>query len=221
MQSRDGQLGTAEVVSGNFRKTFVDTYLPTTQMHPVGRADAEANLGLCYSERPCMSEYLSSLVMCFKNPPFDLTSFDSNPQLPILNLYSAEGKRHAKRVVISYEFPSGKIQNAVEQLFNGFQDMMTQCEEAESGATPQGLTTIREEKLMYISALFQKLEWIHPFLDGQGRTDLIFLNYLLVRYGFTPVILEHPYYSSTATLEHWIEHLKQGMARWQQECAGA
>ncbi|NGX38224.1 MAG: hypothetical protein K1000chlam2_01396 [Chlamydiae bacterium] len=37
-----GQLGTAEVVSGKFRKAFVSTCLSTTQMHPDGKAEAES-----------------------------------------------------------------------------------------------------------------------------------------------------------------------------------
>lgn len=74
-----------------------------------------------------------------------------------------------------------------------------------------------EINLRAVASLFQNLEWLHPFYDGQGRTDILLLNKLLLENNFTPVILEYPYYSSSNTLESWIEYLKEGMEKWQEE----
>lgn len=65
-----------------------------------------------------------------------------------------------------------------------------------------------------IADLFQMLEWLHPFTDGQGRTDLVLLNKLLVDQGLNPVILKEPFVSSWSNLEEWKKALEEGMANW-------
>ena len=42
------------------------------------------------------------------------------------------------------------------------------------------------EKVAYIHASIEK---IHPFLDGNGRTNRLILNYLLQYYGYYPVVI--------------------------------
>ncbi|QLH37514.1 MAG: Fic family protein [Parachlamydiaceae bacterium] len=59
---------------------------------------------------------------------------------------------------------------------------------------------------------YQKLEWIHPFMDGQGRTDLVLLSKLLCDEGFNPPILMQPYISSWEPLETWKDYLKMAFS---------
>lgn len=73
---------------------------------------------------------------------------------------------------------------------------------------------IIELKLRSIANLFQQLEWLHPFQDGQGRTDLLLLSKLLCQEGFYPTILTHPYVSTLTTLDEWVIYLKEGMMKW-------
>ena len=73
---------------------------------------------------------------------------------------------------------------------------------------------LREEKIDLIADLYQLLEWLHPFQDGQGRTDLVLLAKLLSDQGFNPAILEEPYFSSTATPAQWRAHLREGIQRF-------
>jgi hypothetical protein len=61
------------------------------------------------------------------------------------------------------------------------------------------------------------LDWLHPFQDGQGRTDLVLLSKLLVAEGFTPAILDDPYMSTISLLTDWASYLKRGMKRWEEE----
>jgi len=75
------------------------------------------------------------------------------------------------------------------------------------------------QKLMLIADLYQKLEWFHPFPDGQGRTDVILLGMLLAKHGFCPTILDHLYASSYVPLDVWAEYLIEGMVRWREEAA--
>jgi len=74
-----------------------------------------------------------------------------------------------------------------------------------------------EAALKAIASLFQKLEWLHPFADGQGRTDLILLSKLLVEQGFNPPIFYDPYLSTTSTLNDWIDYLKRGITKGREE----
>ncbi len=65
-----------------------------------------------------------------------------------------------------------------------------------------------------IAQLYAELEWAHPWIDGQGRTDLIVLNGLLSREGIHPCILNEPYYSTGNGGDLWVNYLKGGIAEF-------
>jgi hypothetical protein len=108
------------------------------------------------------------------------------------------------RVEIRYKCTQEELVPIVTRLFNEYNKKMSTA-------------TTRDEKLYHIADLFQMLEWIHAFADGQGRTDWLVLNKELCRHGFTPAIFENPYVSSWCSLEEWIYYLEDGMKRWQME----
>lgn len=72
-----------------------------------------------------------------------------------------------------------------------------------------------EEKVNHIADLFQRLEWLHPFQDGQGRTDLVILAKLLSEENSHPLILKHPYASTYSLLHEWQDNLKTGLKCWE------
>lgn len=74
-----------------------------------------------------------------------------------------------------------------------------------------------DSSLRATALLYQQLEWLHPFKDGQGRTDLILLSKLLVENGFNPAILHEPYFSTFQPFESWVAYLKKGIAKWKEE----
>jgi prophage maintenance system killer protein len=74
-----------------------------------------------------------------------------------------------------------------------------------------------QEKKRLIADLFQKIEFLHPYIDGQGRTDLLLLTWLLCSHGLNPAILNDPYVSSFTTLDNWIAYLNEGMRAWARE----
>lgn len=74
-----------------------------------------------------------------------------------------------------------------------------------------------DEKRRAIARWFQANEWLHPPIDGCGRTDVAMLNYLLTCYGFHPALLQLPYVSSVQTLEQWDKALKEGIEAWKKE----
>ncbi len=77
------------------------------------------------------------------------------------------------------------------------------------------LTNLRskyqEAVLPLIATLYAELEWLHPWIDGQGRTDLVMLSYLLCREGLHPCILKDPYYSTTHSIDEWTQYLQKGL----------
>lgn len=67
------------------------------------------------------------------------------------------------------------------------------------------LTEVSEDKVLTAAAYFHaKLENIHPFADGNGRTGRLAMNYFLIVHGHPPVIIHEEdrkaYYSA---LEAW------------------
>lgn len=53
--------------------------------------------------------------------------------------------------------------------------------------------------------LYQRLEWLHPFYDGQGRTDIIILQKLLKDHGYPMVEMYDPYLSTYLTVDELLE----------------
>lgn len=78
---------------------------------------------------------------------------------------------------------------------------------------------LMNQKLDLIAYLYQALEWVHPFPDGQGRTDLVVLSKLLCEEGFNPPILDDPYISTFAPFSEWRDYLANGIELWKKEKA--
>lgn len=115
-------------------------------------------------------------------------------------------KRKDDSIGIKYMCQQEELEALVEKIFTDFKKQMIHA-------------TSLEERKRSIADLFQMLEWIHPYPDGQGRTDLIFLAMLLCKYGANPSILDEPYLSSFSLLDEWCAYMNQGIERWQQEVA--
>lgn len=74
-----------------------------------------------------------------------------------------------------------------------------------------------EEKRDAIAELYQLLELLHPYKDGQGRTDLVLQAKLLSEEGLNPAILGQPYMSTWSPLSDWKDYLKQGVQSWKDQ----
>jgi hypothetical protein len=75
----------------------------------------------------------------------------------------------------------------------------------------------RSDRGKYVATMYAELEWLHPWIGGQGRTDLVLLNYLLRQEGLNPVILEDPYFSTFHPIVDWIAYLERGIEGWKEE----
>ncbi len=115
-----------------------------------------------------------------------------------------------------------KLDQVTEKLISEFNFHLAQLQKNASEKVIEGKDSIEKIKHDYqdaviplIAMLYAELEWAHPWIDGQGRTDLIVLNGLLSREGLHPCILDEPYLSTSNLPEVWVNYLKQGLARFE------
>ncbi len=108
----------------------------------------------------------------------------------------------------------------IPHLFDAFNRTLSEINEELINTSPherEKIDSLVERKLLLISNLYQNLEWLHPYPDGQGRTDLLLLAKLLSENGFTPALLDEPYMSSFSSRGDWLAYLKAGMQKWEEE----
>ncbi len=103
-----------------------------------------------------------------------------------------------------YKASEETVENIVKKFFEDYERNM------KNAKSP-------EEKLRRIAELYQNLNWLHPFCDGQGRTTLLLLGKELCRHGFNPAILNSPYICNYCLLDNWVSYLREGMIEWQKE----
>lgn len=107
---------------------------------------------------------------------------------------------------------NAKLEELVEKFFQDFREII------ENLPLPRERNeSEREIALRAIAELHQNLEWLHPFHDGQSRTTLIVLRKLLIEQGFTPGLFKNPFFAAFATLDEWVEYLKEAMEKWKIE----
>jgi ankyrin repeat protein len=110
---------------------------------------------------------------------------------------------------------TSEISQRMNKLFADYNQEMLQLNKMLTNEQSlERRNSLIELKLRSIANLYQQLEWLHPFQDGQGRTDLLLLSQLLCKEGFNPAILSLPYISTITTLNEWVTFLKLGMAEW-------
>lgn len=73
----------------------------------------------------------------------------------------------------------------------------------------------KDKKLEAIAKLNKRLELLHPVRDGSGRTNTAFINKILTEYGFHPVLLDNPFFSTTYGIKRWTEYFKAGLQKWE------
>ena len=123
-------------------------------------------------------------------------------------------------IVVTYE--TGEIEKALHALIDEFNQNLAQLQSAAYERFQKGELAAQikqdyqEAVLPLIGRLYAELEWLHPFIDGQGRADLVTLNGLLTREGLHPCILSEPYFSTGNSIEDWIDYLKKGLVAFEE-----
>lgn len=73
-----------------------------------------------------------------------------------------------------------------------------------------------DQKIALIAKYIQKIDHIHPFLDGNIRTCYILLNKLLRDYGLSPTLLMNPNRMDCCSVIEFVQMIKQGQIHFQQ-----
>lgn len=105
-----------------------------------------------------------------------------------------------------------EYQQVIQILFDNYNSKID-----EINSNPQKFHTNNSQmdaKIEAVAHLFQMLEWLHPFQDGQGRTDLVVQAKLLCEVGSNPAILNEPYVSTYSQLSEWLKSLSIGIEEW-------
>ncbi len=131
-------------------------------------------------------------------------------------------------IYISYERASNlfKFDEIAKKLIENFNQDLNDLQKKTANELLKPVTAEEKEKikshyqenaLRLIAQLYAELEWAHPWIDGQGRTDLVMLNGLLCQQGLHPCILDQPYFSTSNTIDLWVEYLKKGLEEFEKE----
>lgn len=148
---------------------------------------------------------------------------ESEPELtPFLPYFTCEA--HQLTVHYSSVDEVKQLDDLVGSLIAKFNEKIDQLDHQLNVSKPQDqekVQKIAKEKLIAIADLYQKLEWIHPFTDGQGRTDRFILDKLLTENGFCPVLCYDPYVSTYSNLKDFVEYVEEGMKNWVRVAYGA
>ena len=113
-----------------------------------------------------------------------------------------------------------KIEEIAEKLFDCYNEKIDVINrQLQNFCTEIDEAKLIDKKIEAIAELFQFLEWLHPFEDGQGRTDLVLMAKLLSEQGSNPAILNDPYTSTNSLFSEWKGDLLQGIEKWKAEAS--
>jgi hypothetical protein len=126
---------------------------------------------------------------------------------------------HLPKIQLIYKnLTSNEVEQIAQVLFDNYNNSIDGINsKLKNCKTEEDFEKLLDEKIDVIADLYQMLEWLHPFPDGQGRTDLVLLAKLLSEQGLNPAILERPYFSTWAPISEWKDYLSNGIKLWQEE----
>lgn len=96
----------------------------------------------------------------------------------------AEGTSATQFRVIYTLFSKKKVKKLVKRAFSRYEKKLNKI--------PKNGTSKKQDhkRLKAIVFLFKRLEMIHPFVDGNGRTNILILQRELIKNGFPPVKMD-------------------------------
>lgn len=162
----------------------------------------------CYEVVNTLQDYIDQLNESF-NLNFPLVEFKINEREHSLSL-------HVPSKYFDGPAPlSEQIEKLVSKILHGYNkaisDLDARIQQAEDG---EEIELLREQKFNATVYLHQMLEWLHPFDDGNTRTNLLLLSFNLARNGFNPPILPNPCACYYMEPQDWANYVKEGMRGW-------
>ena len=77
--------------------------------------------------------------------------------------------------------------------------------------------TERDQKIVAIARLSQKMDWLHAVRDGSGRSCVLVLQKHLTEYIGHPGIFNYPVRMTTFSLDMWVEEIKAALSSWEKK----
>lgn len=146
--------------------------------------------------------------------------FQQLSESPFVSICKRDGRGiHSDyHIRINYDCTSPRShERIVQKLFDRYNENINEINlKLRNTSIKEQKKKLLEEKVKTIASLYQILDRLHPFPDGQGRTDLVLMAKLLSEEGFNPAILNEPYTSSWSLLDDWKNYLLEGVERWKQ-----
>lgn len=163
-----------------------------------------------------INSYVSDLCLSMNVCAFvSISKAEQELLLEYNGLFSSEFEKLVQMASGSLNENPEKIDKIVQVLFDRYNQKIGEINLKLAGIVIKDQEKqLLEEKIEAIAELFQLLEWLHPFLDGQGRVDLVLQAKLLSEEGIVPAILEQPYFSSYSLLPEWKKYLLHGIECW-------
>lgn len=84
------------------------------------------------------------------------------------------------------------------------------------GPNPAADKSARSKNLDAVVKIYHKLENLHPFIDGTGRTDMLMLQLLLSYVGLHPVNFYNSMESALCSVEEQRQKVLEGFFRWEE-----
>jgi len=96
----------------------------------------------------------------------------------------------------------------ITELFNQFWSEMDKIKTTDENEA-------RNAKLTAVIWLYHSLENLHPYVDGNGRTDILVLDTLLCHIGMHPVAFYNSMESALSSVDEMKEKVLEGMSMWE------
>ncbi|MBS3904972.1 MAG: hypothetical protein KGZ39_06570 [Simkania sp.] len=149
-----------------------------------------------------MNAYIEAISEILQVPPFAKVKKNKQGGLIIEHLCSSPAQ-HEHCITLLFKRYHQKIKAINVKLSQSVNE-----EQAEQ---------LKRDKIEEIARLFQALELLHPFYDGQEATDIVLQSKLLSEEGLNPAILGEPSIAKISLLSEWTQYLAEGIERWKIE----
>lgn len=161
-------------------------------------------------ERPITENFIRELHKLILKEPYDVDAI------------TAEGKPTKKRVNIGvYKSSPNHVKTKTGEIFRFASPEETPAKMSDLISWYKSVTENQNINPILVASEFHyKYIRIHPFDDGNGRTARILMNFILMRYGYPPVIIKtedkQSYFAAlqqadTGVLEPFVEYISKNL----------
>jgi hypothetical protein len=212
-----------------FNKRMVRRYLKEQgprEAHKIeqqlkGLLEQEDIYETCFEKYPLAQKWVEAWEADWKKQAEEVNTYIAalSQQLSVPAIASLTLEGTAMRVKHECLSPEQE-EKVIQQIFDTYHEKMDAINLKLQKASSEGeIEQLFQEKIESIAKLYQILEWLHPFTDGSGRTNLVVQAKLLSEQGLNPAILDEPYFANWSTLSSWKDYLSDGIKRWRIEKA--